>query len=67
MQMTPTTPDHSVIAIAIPDATATLLEIVADNRGIYIGELAAILLQEAVINAARVDRREELQAEGAAP
>lgn len=64
MQIQATDPNHSVIAIAVPDATARLLEHVADTRGVHIGEMAAILLQIAVIEAAAADRADARMAEG---
>lgn len=57
MHIQSTRPAHAVIVLSIPDATAKLLEHVADTRGVHIGELAAILLQQAVVEAAADDRR----------
>lgn len=64
MQIQSTNPNNAVIVIAIPDATARLLEHVADTRGVHIGEMAAILLQIAVIKAAAADRADARMAEG---
>ena len=58
MQATTTRPEHSVIVLSIPDATVRLLEHVADTRNMNIGEIAEILLQQAVVAAALQDRRE---------
>lgn len=63
MQIQSERPEHSVIALSIPTVTARMLEHVADNRGLHIGEMAAILLQLAVIEAAAADRAEEMMTE----
>lgn len=63
MQIQSERPEHSVIALSIPTVTARMLEHVADTRGVHIGEMAAILLQLAVIEAAAADRAES-RAEG---
>lgn len=63
MQAQSTRPEHSVLALSIPTVTARMLEHVADNRGLHIDEMAAILLQLAAIEAAAADRAEEMMAE----
>ena len=67
MHATAARPAHSVIVLSIPDATARLLEHVADTRGVHIGEMAAILLQLSVLEADAADRAEAYMAKQREP
>ena len=54
MHATATRPGQHIIVLAIPEATVELLQL---------GEIAAILLQLAVIEAAAADRADAMMAE----
>lgn len=60
--MPTTTPNRRVIVVSVPDATVQLLELIADARNIELGEMASILLQQAVLDTAAWDRRQNRSA-----
>lgn len=56
MQIQSERPEHSVIALSIPTATAELLMTLADTLGLHVSECAATIFQQAVLAAAIQER-----------